>query len=183
MRDKIALGTIERTIESTIEKTTGATIVEAVSIGKLEENAMSTATEILVPVDGSDNSQRAVRYALDLAEPLGARIRLFYVFPVSSVELIGMAGMSRDDIEHAAQAAAQRVFDKLHAQIGETGVKLDDETSIGDPAEEIIRCTEDDHDLLVILGRRGLSRIQSLLLGSVSEKVVRHARSPVMMII
>lgn len=144
---------------------------------------MSTTKEILVPVDGSQNALRAVRYALGLAGALGARIRLFYVFPVSSVEIIGMAGMSRDDIEHAAQAAAQRVFDKLHAEIGETDVKLVDETSIGDPAEEIIRCTEDDHELLVILGRRGLSRIQSLLLGSVSEKVVRHAHSPVTVIV
>lgn len=144
---------------------------------------MSIAKEILVPVDGSENSLRAVRYALELAGAVGARIRLFYVFPVSSVEIIGMAGMSRDDIEHAAQAAAQRVFDKLHAEIGDTEVKLVDETSIGDPAEEIIRCTEDDHELLVILGRRGLSRIQSLLLGSVSEKVVRHAHSPIMIVV
>lgn len=144
---------------------------------------MSVVKEILVPVDGSENSLRAVRYALGLAGALDARIRLFYVFPVSSVEVIGMAGMSRDDIEHAAQAAAQRVFDKLHAEIGETEIKLADETSIGDPAEEIIRCTEDDHDLLVILGRRGLSRIQSLLLGSVSEKVVRHAHSPVTIVV
>lgn len=144
---------------------------------------MSVVKEILVPVDGSENSLRAVRYALGIAAALDARIRLFYVFPVSSVEIIGMAGMSRDDIEHAAQAAAQRVFDKLHAEIGETEIKLDDETSIGDPAEEIIRCTEDDHDLLVILGRRGLSRIQSLLLGSVSEKVVRHAHSPVTIVV
>jgi len=144
---------------------------------------MSLVREILVPVDGSDNSLRAIRYSLDLAQALGARIRLFYVFPVSSVEIIGMAGMSRDDIEHAAQAAAQRVFDKLHGEIGEVGVAMEDETSIGDPAEEIIRCSEDDHDLLVVLGRRGLSRIQSLLLGSVSEKVVRHAHSPVMVIV
>lgn len=144
---------------------------------------MSISKEILVPVDGSENSLRAVRYALGFADALGARIRLFYVFPVSSVEIIGMAGMSRDDIEHAAQAAAQRVFDKLHAEIGETAVKIEDETSIGDPAEEIIRCTEDDHELLVILGRRGLSRIQSLLLGSVSEKVVRHAHSPVTIVV
>lgn len=144
---------------------------------------MSNIKEILVPVDGSANSMRAVRYAIGMAGPLGAKVRLFYVFPVSSVEIIGMAGMSRDDIERAAQAAAQRVFDKLHAEIGDTAVTIEDETSIGDPAEEIIRCTEDDPELLVIIGRRGLSRIQSLLLGSVSEKVIRHAHSPVTVIV
>lgn len=144
---------------------------------------MKLASEILIPVDGSENALRAVRYGLDMASALGVRVRLFYVFPVSSVEIIGMAGMSRDDLEHAAQAAAQRVFDKLHAEIGKTDVEVEDETSIGDPAEEIIRCTEDDHDLLVVLGRRGLSRIQSLLLGSVSEKVLRHAHSPITVIV
>lgn len=144
---------------------------------------MSSVSDILVPVDGSDNALRAVRYALELAGDLKVKVRLFYVFPVSSVEIIGMAGMSRDDIESSAQAAAQRVFDKIHAEIGSTSVALADETSIGDPAEEIIRCTEDDSGLLVILGRRGLSRMQSLLLGSVSEKVVRHAHCPVTIVV
>lgn len=144
---------------------------------------MSTVKEILVPVDGSNNSLRAVRYALGLAGALGARIRLFYVFPVSSVEIIGMAGMSRDDIEHSAQQVAQRVFDKVHAELGDTDVDVSDDMSIGDPAEEIIRCTEDDEGVHVVLGRRGLSRMQSLLLGSVSEKVVRHAHGPVTVVV
>lgn len=144
---------------------------------------MEKISEILVPVDGSDNALRAVRYALGLAESTGVRIRLFYVFPVSSVEIIGMAGMSRDDVDHAAQAGAQRVFDEVHAQIGDVSVEISDDTSVGDPAEEIIRCTEDDGRLLVVLGRRGLSTVQKLLLGSVSEKVMRHAQCPVMVVV
>lgn len=144
---------------------------------------MEKISEILVPVDGSDNALRAVRYALGLAEATGVRIRLFYVFPVSSVEIIGMAGMSRDDVDHAAQAGAQRVFDEVHAQIGDVSVEISDDTSVGDPAEEIIRCTEDDGRLLVVLGRRGLSTVQKLLLGSVSEKVMRHAQCPVMVVV
>ncbi len=144
---------------------------------------MQAISEILVPVDGSDNAMRAVRYAVQLAESLGVRIRLFYVFPVSSVEVIGMGGISRDDIDHAAQAAAQRVFDEVHEQLGEIGVTISDDTSVGDAAEEIIRCTEDDEQLLVVIGRRGLSTMQKLLLGSVSEKVVRHAHSPVTVVV
>ncbi|MEM1081037.1 MAG: universal stress protein [Pseudomonadota bacterium] len=144
---------------------------------------MQAISEILVPVDGSNNALRAVRYALQLAEPLGVRIRLFYVFPVSSVEVIGMGGISRDDIDHAGQAAAQRVFDEVHAELGEVDVVISDDTSVGDPAEEIIRCTEDDEQLLVVIGRRGLSTMQKLLLGSVSEKVVRHAHSPVIVVV
>jgi nucleotide-binding universal stress UspA family protein len=135
--------------------------------------------EILVPIDGSENSIRAARFGLEMADAMSVPLRLFYVFPAASVEIIGMAGMSRADIDQAAQASAQRAFDSVRKELGETSVEIDQETSIGDPAEEIIRYTEDDHSVLVIMGRRGLSRMQTLLMGSVSDKVSRHARSPI----
>lgn len=136
--------------------------------------------EMLVPVDGSENAIRAARFAIEMARKMDAGVRLFYVFPAASVEVIGMAGMSRADIDQAAQAAAQRAFDKTREALGDDqGVTIEQETSMGDPAEEIIRYTEDDHSIMVVLGRRGLSRMQSLLLGSVSDKVSRHAKSPI----
>jgi len=135
--------------------------------------------EILVPIDGSKNSIRAARFGLEMADAMSVPLRLFYVFPAASVEIIGMAGMSRADIDQAAQASAQRAFDNVREELGETSVEIDQETSIGDPAEEIIRYTEDDHSVLVVMGRRGLSRMQTLLMGSVSDKVSRHARSPI----
>lgn len=136
--------------------------------------------EILVPVDGSENSIRATRFAIEMAQAMGLDIRLFYVFPAASVEVIGMAGMSRADIDQTAQAAAQRAFDKVREALGdEMPEDVEQETSMGDPAEEIIRYTEDDRTVLVVIGRRGLSRMQALLMGSVSDKVSRHAKSPI----
>ncbi|MCC5863763.1 MAG: universal stress protein [Wenzhouxiangella sp.] len=139
--------------------------------------------EILVPVDGSVNSIRAARFAMEMASAMNVGVRLFYVFPAASVEIIGMAGMSRADIDQAAQAAAQRAFDETREALGSDMIEqVEQETSIGDPAEEIIRYTEDDQTVMVVLGRRGLSRMKSLMLGSVSDKVIRHARSPVTVI-
>lgn len=140
-------------------------------------------TEILVPVDGSENSTRAALFGIDLAKAFGVGVRLFYVFPAASIEIIGMAGMSRSDIDQAAQAAAQKAFDLTHEALGvEVGVDVEQETSMGDPAEEVIRYTEDNSGALVVVGRRGLSRMKSLMLGSVSDKVLRHAKTPVMVI-
>ncbi len=139
--------------------------------------------EILVPVDGSENSIRAARFAMVMAEAMKIGVRMFYVFPAASVEVIGIAGMSRADIDQAAQAAAQRAFDKTREGVGSAMIdRVEEETSIGDPAEEIIRFTEDDHTVMVIIGRRGLSRMRSLMLGSVSDKVLRHSKSPVTVI-
>jgi len=140
-------------------------------------------TEILVPVDGSENSTRAALFGIDMAKAFGVGIRLFYVFPAASVEIIGMAGMSRSDIDQAAQAAAQKAFDLTHEALGsETGVAFETETSMGDPAEEVIRYTEDNAGTMVVIGRRGLSRMKSLMIGSVSDKVLRHAKTPVVVI-
>lgn len=140
-------------------------------------------TEILVPVDGSENSTRAALFGIDLAKAFGVGVRLFYVFPAASIEIIGMAGMSRSDIDQAAQAAAQKAFDLTHEALGvEVGVDVEQETSMGDPAEEVIRYTEDNSGAMVVVGRRGLSRMKSLMLGSVSDKVLRHAKTPVMVI-
>ncbi|TVQ29200.1 MAG: universal stress protein [Wenzhouxiangella sp.] len=148
-----------------------------------EECMTENIKEILVPVDGSVNSIRAARFAMEMASAMGVGVRLFYVFPAASVEIIGMAGMSRADIDQAAQAAAQRAFDETREALGSDMIEqVEQETSIGDPAEEIIRYTEDDQTVMVILGRRGLSRMKSLMLGSVSDKVIRHARSPVTVI-
>lgn len=139
--------------------------------------------EIMVPIDGSENSNRAARFAADLARKLNVPMRLFYVFPAASVEVIGLAGMSRSDIDRTAQSAAQRAFDKAREMLGDRLPEvLEEETSIGDPAEEIVRCTEDNPGLMVVMGRRGLSRMKSLVLGSVSDKVSRHAKSPITLI-
>lgn len=136
--------------------------------------------EILVPVDGSENSTRAARFAMRLADALHIGVRLFYVFPAASVELVGMAGMSRKDIEHAGETSGRRAFDAVEAALGDEMIdQVEHQVVLGDPAEEIIAYTDKNSSVLVVIGRRGLSRMQTLLLGSVSDKVARHSKCPV----
>lgn len=139
--------------------------------------------EVLVPVDGSENSIRAARFALEMAGAMDLRVRLFHVFPAASVELVGMAGLSRADIERAADSSAQRAFDKVRAGLeGQATDRVQQETAFGDPAQEIIGYCEREASVLVVMGRRGLSRMKSLLIGSVSDKVIRHTSCPVTVI-
>jgi nucleotide-binding universal stress UspA family protein len=53
---------------------------------------------------------------------------------------------------------------------------------IGDPAEEIVKTTQDFDTDLVVVGARGLGGVARVLLGSVSEKVLHHARCPVLIV-
>jgi nucleotide-binding universal stress UspA family protein len=54
--------------------------------------------------------------------------------------------------------------------------------TVGDPAEEILRYVNADPDALVVMGRRGLSPVKTLMLGSVSEKVLRGAGGTVTLV-
>lgn len=136
--------------------------------------------EIMVPVDGSDSAVRAARFAVGMAASMGAEVKLFYVLPAASVELIGMANMERADIEHVAQASGQRVFDRMREELGgEQPAAIQQAIAMGEPAEEILAYATQHPGTHVVMGRRGLSRMQSLMLGSVSDKVLRHARCPV----
>jgi nucleotide-binding universal stress UspA family protein len=135
---------------------------------------------VLVPVDGSEYAVRAARFGIQLAAALEAQAKLFYVFPAASVELIGMAGISQQDIEEAAQECAQRAFNQVRLGLdAEMLQRVEEEIAIGAPAEEIIARTEADPATIVVMGRRGLSPLKTLVLGSVSDKVLRHAAVPV----
>jgi nucleotide-binding universal stress UspA family protein len=135
---------------------------------------------ILVPVDGSENSARAARFGIQLAATLEVPVTLFYVFSAASVELVGMAGISRQDIDEAAQGCGQRALDEVRLALdADMQQRFEQAITIGDPAAEIIARTEADPATMVVMGRRGLSRLKTLVLGSVSDKVIRHAAAPV----
>ncbi|MGD9388811.1 MAG: universal stress protein [Gammaproteobacteria bacterium] len=135
---------------------------------------------ILVPVDGSENSARAARFGIQLAATLQVPVILFYVFPAASVELVGMAGISRQEIDEAAQSCGQRALDEVRLALdADMQQRFQQAITIGDPAEEIIARTEADPATMVVMGRRGRSPLKSLVLGSVSDKVLRYAAAPV----
>jgi nucleotide-binding universal stress UspA family protein len=58
-------------------------------------------------------------------------------------------------------------------------VELESHVAVGHPAEQILRCAEDFHADLIVMGRRGMTRATRWILGSVSERVMRYAHCPV----
>lgn len=138
--------------------------------------------EIAVPVDGSDGASRAAVFAARLAAATGKPLRLLYVFPATPMALIGLASMSAEHIKQAEADAAREIFEKARAAIADTGVVSGEQILLGDPANELIGYVNQHPKSLLVMGRRGLSPIQSLLMGSVSEKVARHAHGAVTLV-
>lgn len=138
--------------------------------------------EIAVPVDGSEGASRAAVFAARLAVATGKPLSLLYVFPATPMALIGLASMSAEHIKQAEADAAREIFEKARAAIADTGVASSEKILLGDPANELIGYVNQHPKSMLVMGRRGLSPIQSLLLGSVSEKVARHAHGAVTLV-
>ena len=140
--------------------------------------------KILVPVDGSEHGCKAVTWAATLAAQLGAQMTLLYVHDLPAAEVMGLASKSRSEIDAIEEAHARPAFDA--AQKCLEGVTLgfggENRTVIGDPCEEIVGLAKREGFDHIVIGSRGLSPISELLMGSVSEHVMRKAHCPVTVI-
>lgn len=133
---------------------------------------------LLVPVDGSEGSVNAARFAANLARAVGAKVTLVYVYEAPSAAATGFLGNSPGLLDDTQAKVAQASFERAKHAMGGLEIK-DHMVEIGQPAERILELAKRLNVDQIIMGSRGLSPLKELLLGSVSERVVRGAHCPV----
>jgi len=134
--------------------------------------------KILIGYDGSAQSDRATESALALAQSLDAKALLFAVArPPEPATIVEVDAMLDDAREHFEQQ-----FKKIIQRAKDLGVELQTDIAVGHPVEQIVHRAEMDHVDLIVLGRRGRSRFEKMLVGSTAEKVLRYAHCPVMVV-
>lgn len=146
-------------------------------------------TIFLVPVDGSPGAAKAAAYGATLATPLAVPLRLLFAFPRNALEMLGMPAetvaeeeMDLYSPEYFAQLRDQRAaraFAQAREAMGETSVPIEEVLLSGEPAQAILAHAVGVADTMIIMGSRGLSRFSEMLVGSVSHRVLHHARCPV----
>lgn len=134
--------------------------------------------KILIGYDGSAQGEKATETALELARSLDAKVLLFAVArppePATMVEVDAMLDDAREHFEEQFKKIIQRAKD--------LDVELQTDIAVGHPVEQIVHRAETDHVDLIVLGRRGKSRWEKMLVGSTAEKVLRYAHCPVMVV-
>jgi nucleotide-binding universal stress UspA family protein len=135
--------------------------------------------KILIGYDGSTQADKATDTALALAQSLDAKVLLFAVArpPEPAIIMIEVDAMLDDAREHFEEQ-----FKKIAQQAKDLGLEFDTAIAVGDPVEQIVHRAETDHADLIVLGRRGKSRFEKMLVGSTAEKVLRYAHCPVMVV-
>lgn len=135
--------------------------------------------KILVPHDFSDPATQALRVAADLAARHRGRLTVLHVIvpftPVAAFPpMEGAVYMPPLDVK----AERKRLEDLVRRTLGRRRLRVTSDVVLGDPSQRIVAAGR-RHDVIVMAteGRTGLSH---LLIGSVAEKVVRHATVPVL---
>jgi nucleotide-binding universal stress UspA family protein len=135
--------------------------------------------KILVAVDGSEYSKKALELACELAGKFDGSIHIVHVPQGSAADRVMVLGgasvmihAGREEIEKAGRtlidAAKEFAADKLPG-------KVTTELRGGDPADQIVKTAEEHASDCIVLGNRGLGDFGGLLLGSVSHKVSHSA--------
>ncbi|WP_336326075.1 universal stress protein [Halovenus sp. HT40] len=128
---------------------------------------------ILHPTDGSTGSAHVTLQAIDLAEQYGATV---HGVNVVDSDVSALLGSDSDTLEQQGKNAVKSVENMAKAH----GVEVETEVLNGDPAETILDYAEEIDADIIVSGTHGRSGVKRQLLGSVAERLVRHASMPVM---
>jgi nucleotide-binding universal stress UspA family protein len=142
---------------------------------------------IIVPVDGSDSNATAVKRACELARALGSRVTLLHVIddPLPHVTAFDVAwlGTGPEEVQRLLERSASEVLNKARAAAQplevESQIVHSSNRSVAETIQAEVGRLEGD---LLVMGTHGLRGMPRLLLGSVAEAVVHHARVPVMLV-
>ncbi|MGB7752157.1 MAG: universal stress protein [Candidatus Acidiferrales bacterium] len=133
---------------------------------------------ILIGFDGSSQSEKATEIGLSLAQSLDSKVLLFAVArPPEPATMVELSAMLDDAREHFVEK-----FKKVEQRAKDLEVELETDIAVGHPVEQIVHRAESDRVDLIVLGRRGMSRFEKMIVGSTSEKVLRYAHCPVMVV-
>ena len=137
---------------------------------------------MLIPVDGSDNSSKAVTDFLHLLDWYKEKpeIHLLNVqYPLDgNVSLF----INQSDIKQYHQEEGLKSLQNTRDLLAQSGIACQYHITVGDPAEMIVRFAVEKHYDQIVMGPRGKGSIKGLLLGSVTNKVMQLSNIPVLLV-
>ena len=136
---------------------------------------MATLKRILAPTDFSELSAHGVRYACKLAKDVGAQVIVLNVVILDESNVVG-----KGEIE----AHEQRLGEFVGKTVGREadGLKIRELVATGQAYTAIVECAEKEHADMIVISSHGRSGLSRMLIGSVTDKLLRGASCPVLVV-
>jgi nucleotide-binding universal stress UspA family protein len=146
--------------------------------------------KILLPTDGSKNSERAIAHALTIAEFEDAEIVILnvvdsvYLTGLPEEDLITKSEMILEEESKKVTSRVESIIKEIEEEKGSEGkdIKMTTKTIEGNAADVILKVSENEDIDLIVIASSGKHMLDRFLLGSVTEKTVRHTKVPILVI-
>jgi nucleotide-binding universal stress UspA family protein len=136
-------------------------------------------SSIIVALDGSTHSFKALDYGKELAKKHGGKLVLLHAYHQTS-DLRGADGFNQ--MVARRKRAGEKILEEARSRLGENGIEIEEDLLEGPPADAIVSAAEVRKAALVVMGTRGMGSFTGLVFGSVSTKVTQYAPCPVLVV-
>jgi nucleotide-binding universal stress UspA family protein len=137
---------------------------------------------VLLSVDGSEDSDKAVRLTCELARIHGSRVLVVHGRDVPLVAPSGQPTPPRVE-RWETDEDAQRIVDAAISELRAAGIEASGQLLPGQGriGYKILEAAESENSDLIVLGSRGMSRVEELMIGSVAHKIIHMAKCPILL--
>ena len=140
---------------------------------------------ILIPTDGSAVAAKAIKAGVALAKEMGATVTGYYAIEPAPTHIYGEGYLADrrivEELERRAREVAQRAVDQVSAAAREAGVRAETVVeSAVQPYKGIVEAAQKSNCDAIFMASHGHRGLTGLLLGSVTQKVLTHSKTPVL---
>jgi nucleotide-binding universal stress UspA family protein len=150
---------------------------------------------VLVPLDGSEHSLRALETTIQIARKFDAKITLIHVYSVTATPVImpepttlipsGVLVMTPSEVTKIVETAREvgrGILTDGRQKVESENIEVETVLKEGNTVQEITKFAREAKSDLIVMGVKGIGRLRELLVGSVSEGVVKQAPCPVLIV-
>ncbi len=148
----------------------------------MEKKISSKINNILWTTDFSKESRFSLPYVKLFSEMLTTKNHALYVLPKFSDWIYETAFFTDDELFKTIAHTRQKSLQKITNFSRKSGIPFEAEVVEGTESEEIIRCAREKKIDLIFVGRKGISEIENILIGSTTSRLIRNSDIPVMVI-
>lgn len=140
--------------------------------------------KILVPIDGSEFSERALERAIELAKVFSSQLILLNVVRTEELEVVKQySETSYNLVKSYLEQTANKLLMEAEEKVRRKGVEdVIRKISFGEPADKIVDEAEAEDADLIVIGTRGLTGVKRVVLGSTTQKIIRWSNRDVLVI-
>ncbi|MFC1823495.1 universal stress protein [Thermodesulfobacteriota bacterium] len=140
--------------------------------------------KILYPTDFSDVSNKALKYIKQLKDGGAEKVIVLHVIDHRGIQAFEQHASPADflKLEQALLEQASKQLEPIEKELKKSGFKVKTRLEKGIPLREILRVEEEEKVSVIVIGSHGKSNLEEMFLGSVSEKVVRKCKNPILII-